>query len=400
MIDYNAKDLIEQAQMLADLQNSDFISWKENIMFLDNAWTELYQQIINHGDKSFLKTLEFEGDRCELPCDFYQLHYICFSDGLSKRPINRKSKTSTNEGPYYDIVGNEIVIYNKMNSLRSIEVQYYPVRDTITFAADDVKVEGINGQVIDVCDKKVLYKESSGYYYVKDIINNRIEKVTEGFLLADSGVVNNKSMQCFKMDNKAYFATYDTGEFIIKKMNGTEVRRVKIEHVPGIPFGTVNALTDCAAFFYYGIGRLRRFDLETGVTEDYADGLVSKRVYSFNNNVYYETTEGIWCNHELLIPSREYDRFHGVMKVDSRTGYGILVDDLTIKSAYGNTELLFPNNVYYTFMAYKLAAYYKIKQNQDPTGVSALGADALKTFYDTLPRDENEYVRISNVYAR
>ena len=93
MIDYNAKDLIEQAQMLADLQNSDFISWKENIMFLDNAWTELYQQIINHGDKSFLKTLEFEGDRCELPCDFYQLHYICFSDGLNKRPINRKSKT-------------------------------------------------------------------------------------------------------------------------------------------------------------------------------------------------------------------------------------------------------------------------------------------------------------------
>ena len=50
MITYNAKDLIQQATMLADLQNSDFISWKENIMFLDNAWTELYQSLINHGD--------------------------------------------------------------------------------------------------------------------------------------------------------------------------------------------------------------------------------------------------------------------------------------------------------------------------------------------------------------
>ena len=88
------------------------------------------------------------------------------------------------------------------------------------------------------------------------------------------------------------------------------------------------------------------------------------------------------------------------MRVDNKTGYGILVDNFVLKSAYENTELLFPNNVYYTFMAYKMAAYYKIKQGADPSGVSALGADALKTFYDTLPRDENEYVRISNIYAR
>ena len=396
MIDYNAKDLIEQAQMLADLQNSDFISWKENIMFLDNAWTELYQQIINHGDKSFLETFDFEGDRCELPCDFYQLHYICFNDGLAKRPINRKSKTSTNEGPYYDIVGNEIVIYNKLNSLKKIEVQYYPVRDTITYASDDVKVEGINGQVIDVCDKKVFYKKSNGYF-VRDIINNREETVNGGFILTDSGIVNSDK-PCFKADNKVYYSEYGNGVVTFKKANGTEIHRIEAAVDPHFPVRQINAITDCAAFFHYN-GTLKRFDLETGRTEDYADNLINPKVYSFNNNVYYETVDGIWCNHELLIPSRDYDTYLGVMKVDNKTGYGILVDNFVIKSAYGNTELLFPNNVYYTFMAYKLAAYYKIKQNQDPTGVSALGADALKTFYDTLPRDENEYVRISNVYA-
>ena len=397
MIDYNAKDLIEQAQMLADLQNSDFISWKENIMFLDNAWTELYQQIINHGDKAFLETFDFEGDRCELPCDFYQLHYICYNDGFTKRPINRKSKTSTNEGPYYDIVGNEIIIYNKMNSLKKIEVQYYPVRDSITYASDDVKVEGIDGQVIDVCDKKVFYKKGVEYF-VRDIINNKEETGTNGFILTDNGIVNSDK-PCFKADNKVYYSEYKNGVVTFKKSNGTEIHRIEVAEDPHFPVRQINAITDCAAFFYYN-GTLKRFDLETGKTEDYVDKIINPKIYSFNNNIYYETVDGIWCNCELLIPSKDYDTYQGVMKVDNKTGYGILVDNFVIKSAYENTELLFPNNVYYTFMAYKLAAYYKIKQGADPSGVSALGADALKTFYDTLPRDENEYVRISNIYAR
>lgn len=397
MINYNAKDLIEQAQMLADLQNSDFISWKENIMFLDNAWTDLYQQIINHGDKAFLETFDFEGDRCELPCDFYQLHYICYNDGFTKRPINRKSKTSTNEGPYYDIVGNEIIIYNKMNSLKNIEVQYYPVRDTITYASDDVKVEGITGEVIDVCDKKVFYKKDDEYF-VKDIINNKEETGTEGFILTDNGIVNSDK-PCFKADNKVYYIEYEDGVVILKKANGTEIHRIEVVEDPQFPVRQINAITDCATFFYYN-GVLKRFDLETGKIEDYADNLINPKIYSFNNNIYYETTDGIWCNCELLIPVKDYDSYLGVMKVDNKTGYGILVDNFVIKSAYENTELLFPNNVYYTFMAYKLAAYYKIKQGADPSGVSLLGTDALKVFYDTLPRDENEYVRISNIYAR
>lgn len=397
MIDYNAKDLIEQAQMLADLQNSDFISWKENIMFLDNAWTELYQQIINHGDKAFLETFDFEGDRCELPCDFYQLHYICYNDGFTKRPINRKSKTSTNEGPYYDIVGNEIVIYNKMNSLKKIEVQYYPVRDSITYASDDVKVKGIDGQVIDVCDKKVFYKKGNEYF-VRDIINNIEETGTGGFILTDNGIVNSDK-PCFKADNKVYYSEYKNNVVTFKKANGTEIHRIEVAEDPHFPVRQINAITDCAAFFYYN-GTLKRFDLETGKTEDYVDNLINPKIYSFNNNIYYETVDGIWCNCKLLIPSKDYDTYQGVMKVDNKTGYGILVDNLVIKSAYEDTELLFPNNVYYTFMAYKLAAYYKIKQGADPSGVSLLGQGALKTFYDTLPRDENEYVRISNIYAR
>jgi hypothetical protein len=92
MTTYNAKDLIEQAQMLGDLQNSDFISWKENMMFLDNAWSELYQQIINHGDKGFIKTFTFEGNSCELPCDFISFITFAILTDLTESQSTEKPK--------------------------------------------------------------------------------------------------------------------------------------------------------------------------------------------------------------------------------------------------------------------------------------------------------------------
>ena len=397
MTTYNAKDLIEQAQMLADLQNSDFISWKENMMFLDNAWSELYQQIINHGDKGFIKTFTFQGDSCVLPCDFYQLHYICYSDGINRIPINRKAKTSLTSGPFYDLVGDEIVIYNKINGQRQIEVEYFPVRDSITFAPDDVKVNGIDGTVLDVCDKNVLYVKDSEYF-VNDIINGKQTPVSEGFILSDSGVINSDK-PCFKKDNKVYYTEWGNGKLYVKKVNGTVIHTLDVAQDPNFPTHQINAMTE-DSLLYYKNGNLERFDLETGNIETVKEGLINTKVYSLKGDFYYETADGVFCNFELLVPTMEYNTYHGVMKSDEKTGYGILFDSFVIKSVYENTELLFPNNVYYNYLAYQLAVYYKAKQGADASGMLSMANTALKTFYDTLQRDTNESVRIANVYAR
>lgn len=394
MTTYNAKDLIEQAQMLADLQNSDFISWKENMMFLDNAWADLYQQIINHGDKTFLKSFTMEESRVELPDDFYQLQYICYTNGLNSIPINRKSKTANNNSPYYDIVGNELIIYNRNNCYRTIKVDYFPTRESITFAADDQKIEPINDAIIDVCNRKVLTNNK-----VIDIINGTDETVTSGFMLSDSGVVTDNTKPYFKKNNKAYYSIHSSNVLTIYKKNGAVYKKVEAEVVPNFPVSTVNALTDYG-IYWADTGTLKYWDFDTKVTTDFATGLISNKVYSFDNNIYYETTEGIWCNNELVIPSSDYDTFNGVLKVDMKTGYGILTDNYVIKSVFPTTELDYPNNFYYNFLAYKLAVYYKIKQGADSTGVLGMANNALKTFYDSVQKDENEYVRIANVYAR
>ncbi len=411
MTTYNAKDLIEQAQMLADLQNSDFISWKENMMFLDNAWSDLYQQIINHGDKSFLKTFSFEGERCELPRDFYQLFYVCYSDGLNERPINRKAKTSlTNNGPYYDMEGDDIVVFNKIGCGRKIVVYYFPIRDSITYASDDQKLDGIPetddtpGTVVDVCDRKVLWYAEDEVYYVRDILTGKDEPLVDeeeeaaGFMITEEDVISGGV--AFKFNNRCYRTRYENGVLELRKYNGKLIHSVNVSSDPHFPSGRINAFDGKFGLYYVENENLIRFDLETGEKETIAEGLVSNKVYCFKDDVYWETEDGVIVNGELLIPTTEYSEWHGVMKEDEKTGYGILFDNFVLKSIYENTQLLFPNNVYYNYLAYKLAVYYKIKQGADPSGVSSAAVSALNTFYNTILKDTNEYVRIANVYAR
>lgn len=60
----NVKDIINRAKELADLQNSDFIGWKENVSLLNEAYNKLYTELINHKDKYFIK--EVNTDNLEL----------------------------------------------------------------------------------------------------------------------------------------------------------------------------------------------------------------------------------------------------------------------------------------------------------------------------------------------
>ena len=418
MTTYNAKDLIEQAAMLADLQNSDFISWKENMMFLDNAWADLYQQIINHGDKTFIKTFTFTGNRVELPDDFYQLNYVCYSSGFNRIPINRKAKTASSNGPFYDLIGNELVIYNKLNSMQTIEVDYFPTRDSITFAADERVLDDHASLEYfkDVCDRWVLINPLNTGWAVYDLIGNTkvnisvpnnafmVQKPTSSHIYGDNNfcVISDTTKPYFKKDFRAYYAVHANNKFTIYKSDGQNTIYKEINDVavvPTFPTGKVNAMSDYGLYWIEN-GSLKYWDFETKLTSIVSDNVVDDKVYCYNNVVYYETGKGVMADDQLVLDTGDYNRYLGTMKADLKTGYGILVDNGVIKSAFPNTELDYPNNFYFNYMAYQLAVYYKIKQNQDPSGLVALANNALKTFYDSLPKDENEYVRIANVYAR
>ena len=90
-----------------------------------------------------------------------------------------------------------------------------------------------------------------------------------------------------------------------------------------------------------------------------------------------------------------------VIKFDDNTGYGYLTQELNgyyVTSFFDDTELNFPNQMYFTLMAYLLAISFKIKQGSDISGLQLSYEKAEETFYDTLSNDDWNYTRITNVY--
>ena len=69
------------------------------------------------------------------------------------------------------------------------------------------------------------------------------------------------------------------------------------------------------------------------------------------------------------------------------------------KMTYGfNTLFDYPNNIYYTILAYMLAISFKIKQNGDITLLSGKLTEAENQFFDSINRDSNQFYTIKNVY--
>ena len=399
--------------MLADLQNSDFISWKENIMFLDNAWTELYQSLINHGDKTYLQEFSFSGEKTYLPDDFYQLYYVCYTNGTYEKPIARKAKTSTGQGPYYDIVGNELIIYrDSVSNMNKIKVQYYPTKWAITYSAKDANLnrEGnLNfSNIIDVADRFALVNGTD----IWNIIDGSLYSSTTGASYNMLYISAGNPVAITKDANKVYFKVNNNGYYGVFSNNTLNIYTILGDHlIKTLPLSssfwsavsksvTGTFVNDTLYLFasQYN-GQTGVFQVNNG-TPKLLSACTSTPIVSFNGNVYYnDNTDGIIRNDKVLYPIDSFNEFNGVMKEDLNTGYGILVDKYLLKSNFEDTELSFPNNFFYNYLAYKLAAYYKIKQASDPTGILMMLSEAEKTFYDTLSRDENNFVRISNAYA-
>ena len=453
MITYNAKDLIQQATMLADLQNSDFISWKENIMFLDNAWTELYQSLINHGDKTYLQEFSFSGERTYLPDDFYQLYYVCYTNGTYEKPIARKAKTSTGQGPYYDIVGNELIIYrDSVSNMNKIKVQYYPTKAAITLRNKTVKIDPsiVSGaisrypynqlsNIVDASGDYLLYtfsyssNNSLKYGYIvfdamKGLIKEIVDNISYSVDLPTSlNIVSGEPQAAtilgrgagsfkLKINNIVYPTDFSSGTVITFNIykgsysSGICKRYVISRETDLLLSNTMSnstyttLLNDDLYGFRYIDGQntvgngLYKVNLPTGELSLVDADAIPGAVVSFNGNIYYNTSNGVCRNGEVILDSPAYMNFTAVADENLNTGYGILADN-AYHGIFEDTELDFPNNFFYNFLAYKLAIYYKIKQNADPSGLMVMLSEAEKTFYDTLPRDENNFVRIANAYA-
>ena len=127
---YTAKDIIMAARQIADIENSDFISWNENIRLINEAWTSVHQKLINKGDMTFVNEMNIAKEQY-LPEDFYQVMSVL--DNYNT-PVARYSIGMNDSQIWYKIVNNKLVI----NGLHSAKLTYYTKPQFLTYSAETI----------------------------------------------------------------------------------------------------------------------------------------------------------------------------------------------------------------------------------------------------------------------
>lgn len=410
MVKYNSKDIINRAKRIADLENSDFITYNEQVQMLNDCYNEVYQKIINKGDLYFVKEVYMNnGD--ELPYDFYQLHDI------TKETIHLK------RGDDYKLVNNKLVLINYDN----VKVSYFPIPNSLFIEADPV--EHILNSNFEYGNKSAIFPYYNDYInislgsnsiilfkYKDDSVSKAVDMLPMnywmdrnyiyvlGYTNVNTSPASPKYLRLLEF-SISYNSDYGN-HLVVDKTYDNKFSNVYYDNVAiDIPNHIIHYKKDSEYHTFNYIDKVDstiEFEYPYSGTGFLKDGEVYNSVSMVNNECIYIDTET--NSYKLTTKVKELAPV-GVnppilLKVDEETGYGYTFEGSIIYSAFDNTELEYPNNLFFSYMAYKLAVYMKARQNGDYSKLLPLVKEAELHFFDTLSDDSNDYTTIENVYTR
>ena len=471
MIRYNASDVIKKAKQLADLENSDFISWNESITLLNDAYQNIYQKSINKGNNDFVRVIQTSEKCINLPRDFYQLKALNLKQDRFNTPIMRRPQNGSFDDLSYDIYNNTLLINGYSSG--TIILEYYPTPVTLTLPNKDEVIdlpigsdETLVGAYKNVYFVKRTDKEDStkplyNKTYIVAINRDTGEeaKVAEQSIYSEEYAVSENIL--FSIGDYVLFTgihhdsvgsgtykDYDCiiGLNIVDFSVNVQDRKDKHDNYLGLAFNfyddtecniTVEAyggkkrITSATIYGnYYDLkannviipekafitvlskDMKHAFSIDSERLNLYVDGekvTSGKVMHVMGDSVYLQSISKNYCTMldistnektSLIAPSKK--PIWGTVGFDKQTGYGyyyLLGDNkIVIHSFLEDTELNFPNNMFFNYLAYSLALSFKVKQGSDISTFMPLLETAENTFYDSLTKDDWSFTRITNVY--
>lgn len=450
MIRYTASDVVTRALQLADLENSDFLSWKEKIICLNEAYTTLYQKLVNKGDDNFIKEIVTSSSVIELPSDFWQIRAITLENYGTVIPLMRRPMSqSSTIYPSYDLIGNTIRI-NGNTTNANVKVLYYPTPVTLTLPNERKAItveDGIidahgdiylTSALVDIQyppiddSEPTIVKERR--YVVRSFTDPEMNIIIYGipqhtgdasdyyeFHMDDEYIVfyNSEYFYIFdinlglweELSNSAFCPLYYKGKMLIynnaeeqvELFEGEKLFNYVIEDFDNILYAfldddkqnIVAVYIDTNVFTPYIKRNGTQHTFNRTITKTYLKG---NKLYIFTNTNYFAIMDIVEGTVEDLYKDEVYIN---VLSFDDNSGYGYLTTKYHknyIVSFLDNTELDFPNNMYFNYLSYLLAYAFKTKQGSDASQLSVLVAQAEETFYDTLTKDDWGVLRITNIY--
>lgn len=374
---YNISDIVKAAKQVADLENSDFISWNENIRLLNEAWVAVHQKLINKGDFTFVNEMNI-GKEQPLPENFYQV--LSVLDNYNT-PVPRYSIGMNDSQIYYKLINNKLIL----NGLQSAKLTYFTKPQFLTYPADTI-VDALpleEGEVIKfACDNYALTNKN--IWDIKEASIVRAAAETDVYVDAYGRTYSANEKPIFYPDGRCFKLTQT-------ECTDTNCKVAYSDDIENITFDGV--------YYYarYSNGNINVFEQDNPTNIDVYEGF-SSNIYFNNNHKFYIKDNVVFIDDIPMYDASIYNNKVYMLKIDLNTGYGLFTNNNKILSIAVDTELNLPNNLYYNVLAYMLAFSYCCKQGKDASYVSAQLNSNVELLYDTLTNDAFSQMKITNIY--
>lgn len=405
---YTASEIVERALDVADIQNTDFLSYREKTKYLNDAWRNAYQTIINYNLDVFTvrASLVGNGGVYPLPFDCYQIKAV--KNPITGSLIPRKAESESVLGPYYEIVNNTLVLGPNIGP---VEIVYWRKPFFLSFPDKEIETHlEENRTVLDSCNNSIL---------LKDTIVGAEQKMYIQNLLADS------TLELPYAPDPNY--NWYLGNNFILKCNSSTVRAYDfygnmIDEIDDI--ATVYHLIKADnGLYYFSVEKADADNIEE-IYELFGDKIAevetnenTQNIIGIDGNFYPVNVENVFPigvfddrpayitgNKELHLINPNGSEI--IEKVDvpsignvQLVKYGFLTFDGTLYSCIPDTELNFPNNIYYDCISYDLAIRFLCKQNADSSGVEALNSNAWNQLTNSIDMS-SDFQRVKLVRRR
>ena len=154
-----AKEIIIQAEKLAQCQNSKAFDFAFKVSLLNSVYTQLYNDLSGYSNQ-FIKYFDFRGETA-LPADCYKV--LAVYSGSKDNPylISQSSQNNFIPGTYY-IENNSIKVVD--GQMKEFHCKYSAMPVTLT--APD------NNEKLDIpSDAEVLFMDDEGFYFSSNGVN-------------------------------------------------------------------------------------------------------------------------------------------------------------------------------------------------------------------------------------
>ena len=374
---YKVSDIVKAAKQIADLENSDFISWNENIRLVNEAFTAVHQKLINKGDMTFVNEMNICKEQ-PLPTDFYQV--LSVLDNYNT-PIGRYSIGMNDSQIWYKLINNKIIL----NGLQSAKLTYFTKPQFLTYSADTiVDALPLSGEVIKfACDNYALTNKN--IWDIKEASIVRAAAETDVYVDAYGRTYSANEKPIFYPDGRCFKLTQNECTDINCKVGYSN-------DIENITFDGV---------YYYvrysSNGNINVFEQGNSNSIETLEGF-SSNIYFNNEHKFYIKDNVVFIDNIPMYDASIYNNKVYMLKIDLNTGYGLFTNNNKILSIAVDTELDLPNNLYYNVLAYMLAFSYCCKQGKDASYVNAQLNNNIELLYDTLTNDAFSQMKITNIY--